>query len=579
MPAFDLDQIPSSQSAPKPAHYPIATKILIIVVLGVVLFVSGYYFYMDGITLAGLHEDDVQYYSVISNHLLHGRLFTFDGLNRTNGFHPLWAVMLAPLHLVLKSPEAFVRGVFALSYLLWLASIAILFLIVRDATAGLARTGNLFVATGIALYFGLEKHFYKVIVTGLETPVFVALCLLFTWLGVGGRLIRWVRERPFLMGVSLGTIFLARLDAGFFVVIALAILPFMGLLKEKSYQKAAFFTFGIALLPLSYLALSVAMTGAMAPVSGLLKRALAPQLCELSVPGVTRTLSHLSLYINSPFWAVEVWPIFSSMFEGLTANIKAVPLWYGVTPALAWFSTLVILLTFGLYAVVRYAHRAADGPSMVFLDFLALASFAGLAFNKMIYSCGLVPYYYSALFDVSQVLLWGYVLGRWRRLPVRTGMIMFLAWVLLLSIPLQVRTHRAFYRQALKLPVNDWIQVGRWVHDNLPPDAKIGAFNAGNISHFSQRTVVNLDGKVNSKAFFERVRSQRSNGEASRQLMGFMQEEHIDYIADSVPCDAWRFPAQVSEATHGSVRLELVHEVSRQHDYCGRIFRIRYGGT
>src|SRR3972149_6993008 len=46
-------------------------------------------------------SDDAFYYFQISRNIANGRNVTFDGENLTNGFHPLWAVFLTPIHLVI----------------------------------------------------------------------------------------------------------------------------------------------------------------------------------------------------------------------------------------------------------------------------------------------------------------------------------------------------------------------------------------------------------------------------------------------------------------------------------------------
>src|SRR3990172_12591562 len=42
-------------------------------------------------------SDDGFYYFQVAKNLAAGRGFTFDGLNLTNGFHPLWLFVITPL--------------------------------------------------------------------------------------------------------------------------------------------------------------------------------------------------------------------------------------------------------------------------------------------------------------------------------------------------------------------------------------------------------------------------------------------------------------------------------------------------
>jgi len=57
----------------------------------------------------------------------------------------------------------------------------------------------------------------------------------------------------------------------------------------------------------------------------------------------------------------------------------------------------------------------------------------------------------------------------------------------------------------------------------IPPDARIGCFNAGIPGYFSSRTVINLDGLVNHSA----VRYWRAH-----RLEQYLIDEHIEFIAD-----------------------------------------------
>ncbi|MEM7355208.1 MAG: M1 family aminopeptidase, partial [Acidobacteriota bacterium] len=63
-----------------------------------------------------------------------------------------------------------------------------------------------------------------------------------------------------------------------------------------------------------------------------------------------------------------------------------------------------------------------------------------------------------------------------------------------------------------------------WMHQNLPPDATVGAWNAGILSYFSQRQVVNLDGLVNSRSFFLADR---------HDLCAYLDRVGIDYLVDA----------------------------------------------
>ncbi|MBS1848468.1 MAG: hypothetical protein JST73_09345, partial [Actinobacteria bacterium] len=52
--------------------------------------------------------------------------------------------------------------------------------------------------------------------------------------------------------------------------------------------------------------------------------------------------------------------------------------------------------------------------------------------------------------------------------------------------------------------------AGRWIDANLPGDARIASWDAGAIGYFAHRKVVNLDGVVNSLAWYQAARDGRT---------------------------------------------------------------------
>ena len=52
------------------------------------------------------YTDDAFYYFQIAYHMAEGRFSTFDGLTRTNGYHPLWLLLITPFYWVFDKVEA-----------------------------------------------------------------------------------------------------------------------------------------------------------------------------------------------------------------------------------------------------------------------------------------------------------------------------------------------------------------------------------------------------------------------------------------------------------------------------------------
>jgi hypothetical protein len=67
------------------------------------------------------------------------------------------------------------------------------------------------------------------------------------------------------------------------------------------------------------------------------------------------------------------------------------------------------------------------------------------------------------------------------------------------------------------------LKAARWLAGNTLPSARIGAFNAGILAYFSERTVVNLDGAVNADAY-----AARRDG----RLFDYILDRRIGYLVD-----------------------------------------------
>lgn len=92
------------------------------IIFSLILFVFGLYS-LDHFP-TGLFEDDTFFYYTTAYNSLKNGFFTFDGLNSTNGFHPLWMIFLIicglPLKIIgIKDPSIYGLFFNAISSLIW----------------------------------------------------------------------------------------------------------------------------------------------------------------------------------------------------------------------------------------------------------------------------------------------------------------------------------------------------------------------------------------------------------------------------------------------------------------------------
>ena len=114
----------------------------------------------DHTALVSRVPDDAFYYLEIAARLARGQGFTFDGIHETNGFHPLWQLLLTPFAAFLHG-DALIRGALVVGLLCSFAAVLLVMRVVwRLGGAGPALFGAI-----VASQFVLRSW-----VNGMEGP-------------------------------------------------------------------------------------------------------------------------------------------------------------------------------------------------------------------------------------------------------------------------------------------------------------------------------------------------------------------------------------------------------------------------
>ncbi|HEU4405273.1 MAG TPA: hypothetical protein VFS43_08295 [Polyangiaceae bacterium] len=152
-----------------------------------------------------LTYDDSFYYLQIARNVARGLGPSFDGVEPTNGFHPLWLALFAALARAAPSADAAGLMRAALTAQLGLVALGTVAL----ARAGLARPGA--VALAAALVFA-HSDALKIAVNGQESALLYAALAALVAFGSGER--AWSSApRAALAGLLMGLALLARTDA------------------------------------------------------------------------------------------------------------------------------------------------------------------------------------------------------------------------------------------------------------------------------------------------------------------------------------------------------------------------------
>ncbi|TDI43255.1 MAG: hypothetical protein E2P00_05355 [Acidobacteria bacterium] len=456
--------------------------------------------------LAYLLYDDAYYYLGVARNLAAGAGSTFDGINATNGYHPLWCWLLVPVIALARSPGAGVRAIGLLWYGMAAASAVALWWTLRrrSGAAGAVMAAALF---GLHPLIALNLSRPN----GLETPLYALLLALF--LGVWERIHRQPsyfpgRRRMLLAGLLLGTVILSRLDAGMLALAAAFLLMAGGLRRggmRTALVRVTVLAVGASVLVVPVLAWNAWRFGSPMPIS---ERAV-----QVYAEEVRQELGGVG---DSRYWRRRAWHALESVplqmareATGGTAVLR--PLWrQGKVAGIA----VLLLLVIGTAAAMRRRARGRD----ILGDALTLLALA-CALHYTAYMLwfwagserGFRLYYFmpeSMLAAGVAGTLAGGLLDRivrrtlWRRTLATAG----IACLALFLV--SVTATRFDQTRDEPGPLAERRLYG-WIRHNLPEDAVLATTDAGRLGYFCGRPVVNLDGLINDQHFLVALRDKK----------------------------------------------------------------------
>lgn len=429
--------------------------------------------------------DDAYYYFAIGRNWAQGHISTFDLLDRTNGYHPMWQLISTLPYLIGLDGTAAVRSLLVLQLLLWLGALHLVIGQVVTAVDGWSALGD---DTGarrwcelavVIVFAALVANPFvtKMIVNGLESGLVVPIgAALIAWsMRFRGRFVsRANRRQRYLAGALLALAFLARTDA----VILIASVAVWCLLDDGSRRDPVALatrvrrTIEVLVIPamvvVAYLVSNQVWFGTALQISGTVKRIpLTPFRVVLAL-----------------VWAAIGLAVLLGARRPIKASSRAKRARRFLT-ATAWYSTFCIGLL-GYYTTLQAVpYLWYFAPLALEAVWLAMLFAADLAEGAVVEARGTATKDERGPYGP---------LGTKARAPVA-----ILAVPLLIALVWSTKSY--VDPDARALLVHD-AKSGTWMSHHLPPDARIASWDAGAIGYFSQRQVVNLDGVVNSIEFY-----------------------------------------------------------------------------
>ncbi|MEZ0326799.1 MAG: ArnT family glycosyltransferase [Fimbriimonas sp.] len=427
--------------------------------------------------------DDVFYYlNTAWNHVRLGYP-TFDGMHPTNGFHPLWYLLMLGLAQVAPSRD-------------WLLQASILFSILLGA-GGLGfilsigkRLGNqTFVYTAGAIWTAYVMA-TTMVTTGMEN----ALTAFAFWWCLAALIGWWKTERrtmadAFKLGCPVLVLLWSRIDTLPFAIgllsAAVLLLPREERTRSNRILAASFLFVLIGFIP--YFLILHSWGGTYLPISGLIKSSAGPP--------------------RSP----------GELILRLKVIIKSI----GFTFTLGRVVTLAL---FGV-GFISFLKARSQPEGRFLLKNVCLPLLLGVVLHSLYVLTVHVtsPKWYfsptniSVFFIISLCIALAFEEKQVRRY-VLAGCGTLLCFGLIMG-----------YKR-LNQPFNGFgnyrYQVALWVKENLPKDAIIASWNAGQIGYFSDHRTINLDGFINSRQYKEEVLS------GKKPLSTYIKENNISYVVD-----------------------------------------------
>jgi hypothetical protein len=469
--------------------------------------------------------DDAFYYFKTAQNIGLGHDISFDGISRTNGFHPLWMIICVPIFLLanlnLMLP---LRVVVVLAGFMNAVTVILLWRLFK-------KNGAAYAGILAALFWAFSIRVHTITVTlGMESTINALTLTLFIYLASNLDIKKEegsLRLQDFsALGITAIFTFLSRIDNGF--VIAAILLWVLGKhwnslkTKDESIRQTWVRRLKMALqlgLPvgitlLVYLGFNQFYFGTSMPVSGQIKRwwgTLPNTVYGFPVDNFWVYLTHLI----TPQVNIGPWALATETPHSIARAVEAVFIFTGNEKSI--HRILVLLISLVITGISGLLIRFNWKRTRMLIDrFYIIPFFLGcmaqiISYKSTTYIETLTWYWIGEMIFI--VLVGGIILDgliQWlisKMIEQRTlkiaggiaGLILFLPFVYYIYnfAPYDIDPQ---YQEA-------YLGGAHALEAYTEPGSTIGTTGGGIVAYFiKDRTIINLDGLINSNDYFQRMR-------------------------------------------------------------------------
>ena len=452
-------------------------------------------------------QDDLYYYLKIANQFWNIGYFSFDGLEKTNGFQPLWQFVLVFLSVFFEG-ENLIRSSLILNIFL-----IILFFFCSFKLLQRLRLPLLPLYISIFCVISLPT-LGQFLFNGMETALlsFFIILALNKFCDINDS--KFLFSNAFLFGIFSGFSMLSRLDSFIFFII-----PYLFLLIK--YKKTFFVSSSSHLLiVVPYLIWIYSDSGSILPISGAVKGIYSTFNNIYTNPSFNDYLSYSYVAFSDSLPYLK----YSSFFAGIHI-LNILKLNYYIQGLLSLLNILIFVIPIYLIFVNRVSDKRL--VKIIFFSFLSYLIFIIYFYN--FYQIGLDNWTYG--FSGFFLLYTGFLVFGFKRIedaiyyffkkfnPLLFFLVISLSQVYpYLSYIDSKKEHITFGGKNNNL----YIKASNWANENLPENSIIGAWAAGQLGFNLKFKTIQLEGLVNSNDFIDVL--------SKKEFHRYTCDKSIDYI-------------------------------------------------
>jgi hypothetical protein len=459
--------------------------------------------------------EDSFYTLNIARNFAFGAGLTHDGVHQTTGVQPL-AMLIASAGYRLFPADSDLPVTLFLCLLSVVSIVSMLFMYLTCRILAGAFSGS------VALLIWAAAPTALMQINGLETSLAVCFNMVLIYMFVC-----FMRRDPdqippvnhaLVFGVVAGLAVFARLDALILIgILGLILINYFRRFSGSARHKLIRIAVAAGSAVVCYLpwpVLAYIHTGRISYDSGIARRQIAKLMAGESVD----TVPGLSFYQDN---LIEMGRAFVEMHP-------VVQPWLTMPGSAVTAFGLSILLGFGLlFRHVRLTHlERTTYISLALYAAVLISSYVFYQYGRDFYHRYLATVIFISMCPVSVIAI---KFLRVFKTKFSTAAVLVVSMFYCIVIPVTCRSTVDYFSHWTAR--TDYYRTGyyrfsgmaRWMKEKTAPGTRIGSFQTGQLSYYSNRTVINLDGIVNRDAF---------RAIQKKRMAGYIRTLDLDYIAD-----------------------------------------------